>query len=223
MEERGGSEEEEGVKEGKEDLVEQTGVKVVTLAAITVAMGVRVATLGAITLAMGAKVASEVAMDMETGARVAILQATTGMEVRVETLEATMAMEVRVAILEEEVTALGGTATTGVKEGTSEEATMETGIVSGETVTMGTGVKEGLEEETTEMRIVSEGTATTGTGVREGTLGEATMETGIVSEGTVTMGTTGVRVETLETTETVLGETAIMETEDRVEIADNIH
>ena len=80
---------------------------------------------------------------------------------------------VRVATLEEETTALGGTATTEmvVKEGLM-EATMETGIVSEETVT-------------------------TGMGVRVGTLGE-------------------------ETTETVLDETAIMETEDRVEIGDNI-
>ena len=178
-------------------------------------MVAKVAILGATTVAMVAKVALEVAMEMETGAKVAILEAITvamvgkvAMEVamvmetgvRMATLEATTAMEVRVGTLEEEVTALEETATTGT-----------------------TGVKEGLEVATMEMGIVLEGTVTMGTGVREGTLGEAMMETGIVSEGTVTTGTTGVKVETTETTETVLDETAIMETEDRVEIANNIH
>merc|ERR1711971_232739 len=121
-------------------------------------MGAKVAILEAITVAMVGRVALEEAMGMETG-------------VRVEILEATTAMEVRVATLEEETTALGGTATTGM------------------------GVKEGLMEATMEMGIVSEETVTAETGVRVGTLGEGT-------------------------TETVLGETAIMETEDRVEIGD---
>ena len=73
------------------------------------------------------------------------------------------------------------------------EVTMETGIVLEETAAMEMAVKEA----TMETGIVSVGTVTTGMGVRVGTLGE-------------------------ETTETVLGETVIMETEDRVEIGDNI-
>ena len=153
-------EEEGGVKEAKEALEEQTGVRVATLGAATMAMAVKAAILGTIIAAMVGKVVLEEAMEMETGARAAILEVTT-------------AMEVRAATLEEEAIALGGTATTEmvVKEGSME-------------VTMGTG-------------IVSEGTVTTGMEDRVGTLGE-------------------------ETTETVLGETVVMETEDRVEIEDNI-
>jgi len=116
------------------------------------------------------------------------------MGVKVAILEVTTAMEVRAATLEEEAIALGGTATTEmvVKEGLM-EVTMETGIVLEETAAMEMAVKEA----TMETGIVSVGTVTTGMGVRVGTLGE-------------------------ETTETVLGETVIMETEDRVEIGDNI-
>ena len=160
VEDRVDLEEEGGVKEVKEALEEQTGVRVATLGAATMAMGAKVAILGTIIAAMVGKVVLEEAMEMETGVRAAILEVTT-------------AMEVRAATLEEEAIALGGTATTEmvVKEGSME-------------VTMGTG-------------IVSEEIVTTGMGVRVGTLGE-------------------------ETTETVLGETVIMETEDRVEIGDNI-
>merc|ERR1719237_856079 len=98
------------------------------------------------------------------------------------------------------------------------------GIVLGETATTGTtGDRvETLGEGTMETGIVSEETATTEMVDKEG-LVEETMEMGIVLEGTVTTGTMGVRVETLGMTETVLDETAIMETEDRVEIADNIY
>ena len=181
VEDRVDLEEEGGVKEVKEALEEQTGVRVATLGAATMAMGAKVAILGTIIAAMVGKVVLEEAMEMETGVRAAILEVTT-------------AMEVRAATLEEEAIALGGTATTEmvVKEGLM-EVTMETGIVLEETAAMEMAVK------------------------------EATMETGIVSVGTVTTGM-GVRVGTLEeeTTETVLGETVIMETEDRVEIGDNI-
>ena len=159
-------------------------------------MEVRVAPLEEVTVTMVGKVALEEAMEMEMGVRVTILEAAT--EVRVAILEVTMAMGVRAATLEEEAIALGGTATTEmvVKEG-SMGVTMGTGIVSEEIVTTGMGVKEGSMEATMETGIVSEGTVTTGMEDRVGTLGE-------------------------ETTETVLGETVIMETEDRVEIGDNI-